>query len=71
MQCLCQAAFIGISSYHLLHLHLRLNLLHQLLQLVLVALLLWPLDAQTLLLVWLRDHVEVDLYNTNQWMLLI
>lgn len=42
--------------------HLRLDLLKQLLQLVLVHRLSRPADTQTLGLVGLGDHVEVDLF---------
>lgn len=44
-------------------LHLGQNLLLELLELVLVTLLLGPADTQTFLLIWLRDHVEVNMVD--------
>jgi hypothetical protein len=44
-------------------LHLGHDLLSKLLQLILVTLLLRPTDTQTFLLIWLRDHVEVNVIH--------
>jgi hypothetical protein len=43
--------------------HLGHDLLSELLELILVTLLLRPSDTQTFLLVWLGDHVEVDVIH--------
>lgn len=44
-------------------LHLALDILQQLLQLALIRLLRWPLNAQTLLLIRLRDQVKVHMID--------
>lgn len=44
-------------------LHFRLDLLQQLLQLSLIRLLRRPLNAQTLLLIWLGDQVEMHMID--------